>query len=73
MANRVPRLSIVIPTRNEAENLGSLWARLEPALADISAEVCFIDDSDDETAARLIALQAQHPDRARCLIREGAT
>jgi dolichol-phosphate mannosyltransferase len=72
MANRAVRLSVVIPTRNEAENLGALWARLEPALAGISAEVCFIDDSDDETAAGLTALQAEHPDRIRCLVREGS-
>jgi dolichol-phosphate mannosyltransferase len=72
MANRAVRLSVVIPTRNEAENLGPLWARLQRALAGIRGEICFIDDSDDETADRVSALQAQHPGTVRCLIREGS-
>jgi dolichol-phosphate mannosyltransferase len=71
MANPLPQLSVVIPTRNEAESLGALWARLETALASVDAEVCFVDDSDDETPARLAALQAAHPE-VRCLLRRDA-
>ena len=71
MANPAPRLSVVIPTRNEAESLAALWARLETSLAGIGAEVCFVDDSDDVTPARLTALQAAHPE-VRCLLRTGA-
>jgi dolichol-phosphate mannosyltransferase len=66
----VPRLSVVIPTRNEAESLDALWTRLHAALAGIDAEVCFVDDSDDETPARLAALQAGHAE-VRCLLRQG--
>jgi len=70
-ARPVPHLSVVIPTRNEAESLGALWARLGAALAGIDAEVCFVDDSDDETPDRLAALQSAHPE-VHCLLRRGA-
>jgi dolichol-phosphate mannosyltransferase len=46
-------LSVVVPTRNEAESVELLVSRLEPALAAGSAEVIFVDDSDDETPARV--------------------
>jgi dolichol-phosphate mannosyltransferase len=61
---------VVIPTRNEAEGLGALWARLTTALAGIDAEVCFVDDSDDATPSALAALQAEHTE-VRCLLRQG--
>ncbi len=70
-ARPVPHLSVVIPTRNEAESLGALWARLGAALAGINSEVCFVDDSDDETPDRLAALQSAHPE-VHCLLRRGA-
>ena len=44
------RLSVVVPTRNEAENLCPLKQELEAALARVSHEVIVVDDStDDET------------------------
>src|SRR5581483_10351802 len=44
-AERVPAfsLSVIVPTRNEADNI--------EALAGIPAEVIFVDDSDDDTPA----------------------
>ncbi|MGO8686651.1 MAG: glycosyltransferase [Candidatus Dormibacteria bacterium] len=71
MADPIPRLSVVIPTRNEAESLDALWARLHAALDGIDAEVCFVDDSDDSTPARLTELGAGHPE-VRSLLRQGA-
>jgi dolichol-phosphate mannosyltransferase len=65
-----PRLSVVLPTRNEAAGIDLLWARLGPALAGLGAEVCFVDDSDDGTPARLRALERAEP-RVRCLLRQG--
>jgi dolichol-phosphate mannosyltransferase len=65
-----PRLSVVVPTRNESESLGPLWARLEPALAGLGAEVCFVDDSDDDTPAKLGALE-RGASEVRCLLRSG--
>ena len=47
-ANAVPQLTILVPTRNEAENveplLGRLSAKVEP-----DTVVLFVDDSDDDT------------------------
>jgi dolichol-phosphate mannosyltransferase len=65
-----PRLSVVIPTRNEAENLDALWSRLSSTLAGVDAEVCFVDDSDDVTPTRLAQLAGAHPE-VRCLLRSG--
>ncbi|MFN2568048.1 MAG: glycosyltransferase [Candidatus Dormibacteria bacterium] len=72
MADSAPLLSVVIPPRNEAANIGPLWDRLVAALGDTSHEVCFIDDSDDATPELLASVQAEHPGRVRCLIRTGA-
>jgi dolichol-phosphate mannosyltransferase len=71
MAMPAPRLSVVIPTRNEVESLAALWERLEAALAGIDAEVCFVDDSDDGTPSLLTALGAAHPE-VRSVLRQGA-
>ncbi len=43
------RLTIVVPTRNEAQNIAPLLRRLAAALADTSIEVVFVDDSTDNT------------------------
>ncbi|MCA1683048.1 MAG: glycosyltransferase [Actinobacteria bacterium] len=72
MVDSAPLVSVVVPTRNEAANVGPLWDRMASALRDTAHEVCFVDDSDDTTPDLLAALQATHPDRVRCLIRAGA-
>jgi glycosyltransferase involved in cell wall biosynthesis len=46
-----PAVTVVIPTRNEAGNVGALVAALTDALDGVRAEVIFVDDSDDETPA----------------------
>jgi dolichol-phosphate mannosyltransferase len=67
-----PLLSVVVPTRNEAANLPVLVDRLRAALAGIAAELCFVDDSDDDTPAQLEALAAASGGGVRCLLRQGA-
>ncbi|MBB4981659.1 glycosyltransferase [Streptomyces nymphaeiformis] len=50
-----PRLTLVVPTRNERESVPLLLRALEPAFDGLPAEILFVDDSDDdtpETAAR---------------------
>lgn len=42
-------LSVVVPTRNEADNIQPLLARIEAALQGIDYEVIVVDDSDDQT------------------------
>ncbi len=44
---------MVVPTRNEADNIGALLAGLGPVLAPLHAEIVVVDDSDDETPAEL--------------------
>ncbi|SCL19399.1 glycosyltransferase [Micromonospora inyonensis] len=63
--DRPPRLSVVVPTRNEAENVPLLIARLIPLVAPLGAEILVVDDSDDDTPAVLAraALDAPLPVR----------
>jgi dolichol-phosphate mannosyltransferase len=53
----VPKLSVVIPTRNESRNIEELLARLTAALAPLDAELIIVDDSADDTP-RAVAEQA---------------
>jgi dolichol-phosphate mannosyltransferase len=48
-----PELTVIIPTRNESENIRPLLERLGAALAGTAAEILFVDDSDDETPAEV--------------------
>lgn len=52
-------VTIVVPTRNEAGNVAELLRRLNAALSSTRAEIIFVDDSDDETPAVILA-EAQH-------------
>src|SRR3954471_8904596 len=45
-----PKLSVIIPTRNETRNIEPLLDRLRAALVDIPAEIIFVDDSDEDPA-----------------------
>lgn len=45
----LPEITILVPTRNEASNIERLLHRLFDDLGDRSAEVLFVDDSDDGT------------------------
>jgi dolichol-phosphate mannosyltransferase len=54
-----PVLSVVIPTRNERENVASLLAGLRAALADLDYELVFVDDSTDGTDAVLAHVAAE--------------
>ncbi len=46
---QTPRLTVVVPTRNEEENVAPLLAELGPLLAGLGAEILVVDDSDDDT------------------------
>jgi dolichol-phosphate mannosyltransferase len=57
-----PAVSVVVPVRNEAENIAPLVAEIATALAGRAFEVIYVDDgSTDGTAAELARLRAQHP------------
>ncbi len=64
-------LTVVVPTFNEAANVGQLARLLESALAGIEWELIVVDDdSPDGTAARVRELARKNP-RLRCLQRVG--
>jgi dolichol-phosphate mannosyltransferase len=57
-----PRISLIVPTLNEAENLPRLLARIDAALAGRDYEVLIVDDnSRDNTAQVCTELQRQYP------------
>ena len=47
----VPKLAVLVPTRNEAANIEELLRRISAAVTDIPTEIVFVDDSDDDTPA----------------------
>ena len=65
------RLSLVIPTFNEAGNIAELLSRVESALGPTGWEMIFVDDdSTDGTAGRVWEIARFDP-RVRCLQRIG--
>ena len=58
-----PWLSIVVPLKNEAENIDFVTQAIVAACEPLSPyEIIYVDDgSDDDTAARVLALAARHP------------
>jgi putative flippase GtrA len=54
-----PCLSVLVPTRNEAGNVDRLIERIEHSLRGLSAELVFVDDSDDATAERIAEAAAR--------------
>jgi dolichol-phosphate mannosyltransferase len=62
---------MVIPTRNEANNLQPLVDRVTAALGTTAFEICFVDDSDDNTGDLLLDLTHTNPS-IRCVLRQGA-
>jgi len=59
-ATLVCDISLVIPTRNEEDNLPSLVAKLAEVLKGASYEIILVDDSDDATAQVAPQLAAIH-------------
>jgi dolichol-phosphate mannosyltransferase len=58
-------VTVIVPTFNERENVAELVARTAAALAGWDAEVLFVDDSTDDTAAEIerVAVDAPIPVR----------
>jgi dolichol-phosphate mannosyltransferase len=55
-------LSVVVPVRNEADNIAPLVAEIEAALAHVSHEIVYVDDgSTDATPQKLREAQAIAP------------
>jgi dolichol-phosphate mannosyltransferase len=57
-----PSVSVIVPVRNEAENVAPLVAEIAAALAGRAFEVIYVNDgSTDGTEAELMRLKAQYP------------
>jgi dolichol-phosphate mannosyltransferase len=60
--NTSPRLAVVVPVRDEEDNIDSLLAEIHAALADEDFEVVYVDDgSRDGTPERLAAARERYP------------
>jgi dolichol-phosphate mannosyltransferase len=55
---QAPGLTVIVPTRNERDNVAELLGRLDVVAPDESIEIVFVDDSDDGTAELVEALRA---------------
>ena len=64
-------LTLVVPTRNEAENVPKLVRELRESLSDLDYRVVFVDDSTDGTPGVIRDL-ARADGRVRLVRREGA-
>lgn len=62
-------ITVVVPTRNEADNVEPLARRLRTVLPE-GAEIVFVDDSDDETPLAVKRLETD-PDRTVRLVHRG--
>jgi dolichol-phosphate mannosyltransferase len=56
-----PSVSIIVPTRNESENVVALLDRVGKAVTSAPFEVVFVDDSTDATVAKIEAVKANYP------------
>jgi dolichol-phosphate mannosyltransferase len=67
----LPRLSVVVPTFNERDNVTVLYRRLEATLKDIPWEVVFVDDNSPDGTWEVVRGLARLDSRVRCIRRIG--
>src|SRR5215475_11808576 len=67
----VPKLSIIVPTFNERDNIISVVSAVSAALPNVSWEVVFVDDNSSDGTAALVREIAQKDPRVRCVHRFG--
>lgn len=66
-----PQLSVIVPTRNEHDNVAELVARLDKALAGLDWEAIFVDDDSTDGTADLVREIGLKDARVRVLQRLG--
>lgn len=64
-------VSLIIPTRNEEQNLPALFTKLSQVLSSVSYEIILVDDSDDATATIAPALADEHGLNVSVIHRDG--
>lgn len=67
----MPKLSVIVPTYNEADNVRELHARLDATLVGVAWEVIFVDDDSPDDTARCVVELAQQDPRVRSVLRIG--
>ena len=55
------KISVVVPTFNESENVGNLVNQIDYALKGIEYEIIFVDDSKDNTPEVIEAVMKENP------------
>ena len=65
------KLSVIIPTLNERDNIRPLISMLEEALKTTDWEVIFVDDSSPDQTLSLVEAISLNKPRVRCLKRAG--
>src|SRR5256885_6223717 len=70
-AAATPRLSVIVPTFNERDNVATLFRRLEAALAGVNWEVIFVDDNSPDGTWDVVRALARQDPRVRCIRRIG--
>src|SRR6516165_12600756 len=65
------RLTIIIPTLNERDNIEPLVTRLISTLPDIAWEALFVDDDSHDGTSECVRALARRDPRVRCLQRIG--
>ena len=63
------QITIIVPTRNEAENIAPLLEKLGKSTQDLNVEVLFVDDSTDDTPQVLSRMAAESHLPVRLLLR----
>src|SRR3979411_2967588 len=63
------RLSVVVPTFNERDNVTTLLRRLETALTGVAWEVIFVDDNSPDGTWDVVRNLARSDPRVRCIRR----
>ena len=66
-----PALSVIVPTYNEAENIGELIDRLTTALAEIDHEIIVVDDDSPDQTWRVARSRADDDPRLKVVRRLG--
>lgn len=66
-----PKLSVIVPTYNERDNIVPLVDKLEVALAGIPFEVIVVDDNSPDGTAALAKELAREKSNVRCIHRVG--
>jgi dolichol-phosphate mannosyltransferase len=67
----LPKLSVVIPTFNERDNVTTLFRRLEKTLAGIPFEAVFVDDNSPDGTWEVLRALSREDSRVRCIRRIG--